>query len=340
MKVRLEYYDILRGGGILAVIAIHTTGNMDDLYHTSQMSFHLAVIWRQIVGFAVPLFLAISGYFLSKKSVHDKDSYTSFLSKQIPRVYIPMLVWSLPLLALNLFFKDTNITNSLILFSIGGFSVYYFIALIMQYYLLLPFLQRIANKKGLIVSTIISFISLAIFFYLTKIKLLSIPLILYAGPFPVWLMFFALGLYLGRNKILTSKMILFVFVLIGLFISIAETYYIFNFTDSFQGLGIKIGAFIYSFAIILLLFSLEYEPKKKNIFWRLMAYIGRISFGIYLIHIYILSYIVRIAANEMVFSSYLLEQLFSIFVTALISIVVISGARAINKSLAVKYLGF
>ncbi len=210
----------------------------------------------------------------------------------------------------------------------------------MQYYLLLPFLQRIANKKGLIVSTIISFISLAIFFYFTKIKLLSIPLILYAGPFPVWLMFFVLGLYLGRNKILTSKMILFVFVLIGLFLSIGETYYIFNFTDSFQGLGIKIGAFIYSFAIILLLFSLEYEPKKRNIFWRLMAYIGRISFGIYLIHIYILSYIVRRVANEIVFSSYLIEQMFLITVTALISIVVISGTRAINKSLETEYLGF
>ena len=324
----------------MAVIAIHTTGDIENLYNTNQMSFHFAVIWRQIVGFAVPLFLAISGYFLSEKPVHDKDSYTNFLGKQIPRVYIPMLVWSLPLLALNLFFKDSNITNSLILFLTGGFSVYYFIALIMQYYLLLPFLQRIANKKGLIVSTIISFISLAIFFYFTKIKLLSIPLILYAGPFPVWLMFFVLGLYLGRNKILRSKMILFVFVLIGLFISIAETYYIFNFTDSFQGLGIKIGAFIYSFAVILLLFSLEYEPKKRNILWRFMAYIGRISFGIYLIHIYILTYIVRRVANEIVFSSYLIEQMFLISVTALISIVVISGTRAINKSLATKYLGF
>lgn len=228
-----------------------------------------------------------------------------------------MLVWSLPLLALNLFFKDTNYN-----------------------YLLLPFLQQIANKKGLIVSTIISFISLVIFFYFTKIKLLSIPLILYAGPFPVWLMFFVLGLYLGRNKILTSKMILFVFVLIGLFVSIGETYYIFNFTESFQGLGVKIGAFIYSFAIILLFFSLEYEPKKKNIFWRLMAYIGRISFGIYLIHMYILTYIVRRVANEIVFSNYLLEQIFLITVTALISIIVISGTRAINKTLATKYLGF
>lgn len=322
------------------MIAIHSTGNIENLYDTSLISFHLAVVWRQIVGFTVPLFLAISGYFLSKKPVCDKDNYTNFLGKQIPRVYIPMLVWSLPFLALNLFFKDANAINSVILFFIGGFSIYYFIVLIMQYYLFLPLLKRFANIKGVIVSIIISFMSLVLLFYLSKIKMMSIPLIIYAGPFPVWLMFFVLGIYLNKNKIKTSKKALFIFVLIGLFVSIAETYYIFNFTDSFNGLGIKIGAFIYSFAIILLLFSLEYEPEKRSILWRFAVYIGRISFGIYLIHIYILSYIVRIAANEMVFSSYLLEQLFSIFVTALISIVVISGARAINKSLAIKYLGF
>ena len=55
---------------------------------------------------------------------------------------------------------------------------------------------------------------------------------------------------------------------------------------------------------------------------------------------YILTYIVRRVANEIVFSNYLLEQIFLITVTALISIIVISGTRAINKSLATKYLGF
>ncbi len=264
MKERVAYYDILRGGAILAVIAIHATGNMGDLYNSSKTSFHLAVIWRQIVGCAVPLFLALSGYFLSKKPVTSKKDYFNFLSKQIPRVYTPMLIWSLPLLGYILLFKDSNSVRSIVLFLVGGLSIYYFIALIIQYYLLLPFLQRIASKNGLIASVAISFLSLGVIFYLSNIKLLSIPLILYAGPFPVWLMFFVLGLWLGKNKIKTSTKMLFIFVLIGLFLSIAETYLIFQVTDSFQGLGIKIGAFVYSFALILLLFSLEFKPKPSN----------------------------------------------------------------------------
>lgn len=304
------------------------------------MTFHLAVIWRQIIGFAVPLFLSVSGYFLSNKIVDNKEKYLSFLSKQLLKVYIPMLIWSTPLLAYALFFRDSNSANSIILFLVGGFSVYYFIALIMQYYLLLPYLQRIATKKGLVLTTIISFVSLATFFYLSKVKLFSIPLILYAGPFPVWIMFFVLGLYLGRNKLEISRKILFVFVITGLFISVAETYYIFHFTDSFEGLGIKIGAFIYSFAVILFLFSLEYQPKIKTKLWKFMAYLGRISFGVYLIHVYILSYIVQRMANAIELPNYFLDQLFLIGLTAIICVCIITAVRAINKPMAVKYLGF
>lgn len=80
-----------------------------------------------------------------------------------------------------------------------GFSVYYFIALIIQCYLLLPVLMKY-KKKGLILSCILTIVAISVITYLNQIKGLSIPLLLYAGPFPVWLAFFALGLYLGGTQ--------------------------------------------------------------------------------------------------------------------------------------------
>lgn len=340
MKERVEYYDVLRGISIIAVISIHATGVLDNLYNISKISFHIAVIWRQIVGFAVPLFLAISGYFFSNKPILSKKQYFNFLNKQIPKVYLPMLIWSIPLLGYLLFFKNGNIFNSLILFFVGGFSVYYFIALIIQYYLLLPLLKRLANKRGLILSTLISFLAVNVLYFTKILGFVNIPLIIYAGPFPVWLMFFVLGLYLGRNRIKSSKMKLFIFVLIGLIISIAETYFIFKLTNSFQGLGIKIGAFIYSFSVILLLFSLDFQPKRKHRLWLSMAYIGRVSFGIYLIHIYILNYLIRNLAKGLDFSNYFLEQLFIISTTTIVCVCIITAVRTINKPLSERYLGF
>lgn len=206
--------------------------------------------------------------------------------------------------------------------------------------MLLPLLKRLANKRGLILSTLISFLAVNVLYFTKILGFVNIPLIIYAGPFPVWLMFFVLGLYLGRNRIKSSKMKLFIFVLIGLIISIAETYFIFKLTNSFQGLGIKIGAFIYSFSVILLLFSLDFQPKRKHRLWLSMAYIGRVSFGIYLIHIYILNYLIRNLAKGLDFSNYFLEQLFIISTTTIVCVCIITAVRTINKPLSERYLGF
>lgn len=163
MKERNEYFDALRGGAIIAVIAIHTTGNMEYLNVTSKFYFHFAVIWRQFIGFAVPLFLTLSGYFLSHKIVNTKEYYFTFIKKQITRVYFPMLIWSLPYL-LFFIYHGGHFGKSLLLYVFGGYSVFYFIILIVQYYLLLPILQQMANKKGLTIATLISALSLLLIF--------------------------------------------------------------------------------------------------------------------------------------------------------------------------------
>lgn len=100
-KKRVEYFDVLRGVAIICVIAIHAFSNF-DISESNKLSYHLAIVWRQIIGYAVPLFLAISGYFLSKKDVSTKSNYIAFLKKQIPRVYLPMLIWSVPIFMLSI----------------------------------------------------------------------------------------------------------------------------------------------------------------------------------------------------------------------------------------------
>ncbi len=94
MRERIQYYDFLRGIAIIAVITIHANGNGYKI-DIINFNFIVSAIIRQIVNFGVPLFLAISGYFLSKKDVSTIDKYVVFLKKQLPRVLIPVLIWSL-----------------------------------------------------------------------------------------------------------------------------------------------------------------------------------------------------------------------------------------------------
>lgn len=94
MSERMDYFDVLRGLAIFGVVAIHSSGSGLQFSEES-INFNFTVLWRNIWNFAVPMFLAISGFFLAKKTIGSYREYVTFLRKQIPRVYNPLLIWSL-----------------------------------------------------------------------------------------------------------------------------------------------------------------------------------------------------------------------------------------------------
>lgn len=144
MKQRDRYFDVLRGLAILMVVAIHTyKPSIEGWTNLANLGV------RQILNCAVPLFFAMSGYFIFKKVLDNKQDVMRFWMHQIPKVYVPTLVWSLPLFLQAVLKGKNPITSSLNLL-ICGFSVYYFIAVTIQYYLILPFLQKvkIASRGG------------------------------------------------------------------------------------------------------------------------------------------------------------------------------------------------
>lgn len=135
---RIPYFDFLRGLAIMMVVGIHT-------YTLGEDSTEV----RQVLNTAVPLFIAISGYFLSQKRMVNKEDYFSFLRKQLPKVDFPVLVWSLPLYALAIYSGSSILGQTILLFGCG-LSIYYFVAFIMQCYIVLPVVDGCvsASKHG------------------------------------------------------------------------------------------------------------------------------------------------------------------------------------------------
>ena len=121
MTNRNLYFDFLRGVAIIMVIGIHCY-TIDN-----------NIVFRQVLNAAVPLFIAISGLFLSQKVIKDRISILFFWRKQVPKVYVPTLFWSLPLLTLAIY-RDVDIGKSIVNFFSCGFSIYYFIVFIIQCY--------------------------------------------------------------------------------------------------------------------------------------------------------------------------------------------------------------
>ena len=139
---RLSYFDFLRGLAILMVIGIHTFSIVP--FEGLRNIVNIGV--RETINFAVPLFLVISGYFIGKKEVCNRDRYWHFIKKQIPRVYIPMLLWSVPMVVLWIYLRRGVAISVVEGFSCMAFGPYYFIALIIQFYLLHPIIKSMTVR--------------------------------------------------------------------------------------------------------------------------------------------------------------------------------------------------
>ena len=142
---RNHYFDFLRGIAIMMVVAIHTFNVVETNLHDCVMDITTFV--RQLFNCAVPIFLAISGYFLGNKKLDTWNECKVFWRKQMTKVYIPTMIVSLPYLALALMHGENPLIAVLTML-VCGYSIYYFIALILQYYALLPILQKV-NRGGI-----------------------------------------------------------------------------------------------------------------------------------------------------------------------------------------------
>lgn len=148
---REPYFDLLRGIAIIAVVSIHT------LHYSNNLSTDITTLfYRNGINFAVPLFLVLSGYFCA--NFQSKQVFLHFLRKQIPKIYIPLLFYSFIFTIVLYIHKPISINIALIkIFLCSTLGPYYFIALIIQYYVLLPMIKD--TKSCLIISFILSCIS-------------------------------------------------------------------------------------------------------------------------------------------------------------------------------------
>ena len=145
MMQRNHYYDFLRGIAIMMVVGIHTFCTSETNMQDKAIDVNTLV--RQILNCAVPIFLAISGYFLCTKNLDTWTDKKTFWRRQMPKVYVPTMIVSLPFFALAI--KNGNSPIAAVMTMLAcGFSVYYFVALIIQYYALLPIFKKVNLGGG------------------------------------------------------------------------------------------------------------------------------------------------------------------------------------------------
>ena len=141
---RDTYFDFLRGIAIIFVVGIHTR----VITGLSCLELYSKEFILQIITIAVPLFTAISGYFLIDRHFEYRHGrFWKFFVKQVKKVYLPMLIWSVPFYLIGL-----KADNSLLFWTVyalpGGMSVMYFPPMIMQMHPLTPLLTKVKWGGG------------------------------------------------------------------------------------------------------------------------------------------------------------------------------------------------
>ena len=140
---RDTYFDFLRGFAILLVVAIHTYNGGDF----NSFEGFVQICTREFCNVSVPFFIVISGYFIGKKDLTCKSDYILFLKKQLLRVYIPCIIWSLPIF-LKWQYAGNNMYESILcVLSCSALVPYYYIALIIQFYILTPVFKRYIESR-------------------------------------------------------------------------------------------------------------------------------------------------------------------------------------------------
>lgn len=302
----IQYFDTLRALATLAVIIIHVNTPVMNMNYGKNMEYWwIGLIINNFVRFAVPIFLVLSGATLLTK----KYAAVDFYKKRFSRVFIPFVFW-LPAYWVFRWFmlrpwQRPHDINSIIdwgvsLFVREGVSIHlWFVYMILFLYIFMPAISRIMHKSDR------KLIALFLFLWLILNTLHSFgllgtsnwPLILsklygyslYAG-------YLVLGYYLHTStyKFNQQRLKALLVFLSTVAIACISTYYLSKYQGK-QTLTIMGSFTLNSFIQTIAAYYLLKDFETKNSFaCHIIDLISNYSFGIYLVHIMVISLFFRI----------------------------------------------
>ena len=230
-------------------------------------------------------------------------------------------------------FIGGGVIKTILNYFLCGYSIYYFIALIIQCYLLAPVLIKYDNKRTLLIVAVISLISIIFLDYIRFAKGIDLKLII-RGSFPPLLIFFYIGIFLSRRNRNYSLLIPIIMIVIGLIAGMMQTEFIRE-HYGISGGGQKVSLYLFDVGFILFCLSQKVEKSfRENRFTKILLYIGEISFGIYFTH----PFMIRIVRSyiPLLQNQWIIPWLMSVLLTILF----IAGIKKIVPEFSRKYLGY
>lgn len=336
MKNRIEYISLASVLSAIAVVYLHANGCFWDF--STARYWITANIIESIFYFAVPIFFMISGAMLI--DFNKRYSIKEFFKKRIAKTVIPFIIWSFIGLLIEIYYiKCVNLSSVNLTYIINGLingnlvQIYWFFIPLFCIYLSIPVFSLIPdeNKKSIFiyVATFSFILNMLIPFIISVFNLpinYSISMIVGGGS-----LFFPLVGYLLHKYEISRKyrLILYLISIIGLLLHFFGTYYLSmdagEVIRTFKGFT-NVPSALYSIGIFVFIKYDLIKIMKINIINKIVHFLDFYTFGIYLIHWYLLEFL-RITFN--INNTSIIYRLFSPIIVLIMSVIIIYLIRKI-----------
>jgi fucose 4-O-acetylase-like acetyltransferase len=287
---RNAHWDNARGLAIIAVVGIHAT-TLASTFPPESLNFIFATILRQFIDFAVPLFLAIAGYF---SGLRPLGSPIAFVRNRALRILPPYVVWSLLYL---LVFRPSDLASPFAvirhLVTGTGVIIGYFVVVLSQMVVLTPLIDAIKSKYVQIAALILLTAAGLTFTYIVAVRYSGSTVArfpYYALPFVVWYPFYHLGFLAAKwqlaDRIGSRKwnLIFLACWAAGIAASLIEAFWLVDQgLTAFAGSQIKATSIAASLALFLLFLSSSRSASLNH--EGVVSQLGKDSFFIYFLHL-------------------------------------------------------
>lgn len=288
-KEREINYDLMRILVCFFVIILHVSASNIGLYVAPSYEWKVMNFYDSLSRCCVPIFFMLSGAFLLQKEI-DITLLKKYISKYICIYFIWSFLYAIDTLSLKVAFTDLGLLVNTIFMS--KYHLWFILSLIGIYFIQ-PILYKINKNKKLVKYYLLLFFIFCILkntcldlldstnFINQIFSKINIPLLDYVG-------YFILGNYLYNNKILNIKnrYLILIFILI-LLTSCSITYY-YDLTNPYSFKlynNFSLSVFSESIIIFIIFKNLKINKQKLQTTIKIFA---PYTFGIYLIHIFIL----------------------------------------------------
>ena len=294
---RKIYFDVLRIFAMFSVVFLHTSAINWYKIDVFSVEWNIFNVQESSVRWGVPVFLMISGaLFLSKKQPVSK-----IYKKNILRIFVAFLFWTTfyTMISWHYGYRGKALAHK---FIVGEYHLW-FLPMLMGVYMIIPFLKMIVDDKELkkyyiclslifvfVIPTIINFIKVVSGAYSEMVQkgIDNIQLYFIMG-FPIY---FVLGDCLYKYTISRNKMkLIYLAGGIGFVSTIVMTYAIsrhFNEPKETFYNYLSINVLLESIFVFCVFKKIFSNIKFSDTARRIIVHLSKYSFGIYLVHVFVL----------------------------------------------------